>query len=359
MAARERVVAYSMHPYMRSRWAKVGRKLAFAAEDEVEWRNWRRQAEAVIRNLLGYDTLLRAPLQPRITEEQQMDGYRRQRVEIQTEPGVVMPSYVLIPCPADAETKGGPRYPAIVAPHGHGGGGKVAVAGIRENPEVAQAIETYNYDYGVQFVRAGFIVFCPDARGFGERQEAAAKGGILNSSCAYINAMAYPLGQTIAGMWAWDIHRLIDYIQTRDDCLADRVGCAGLSGGGLQTLWAAALDKRVRCAVISGYMYGYQESLLDMPGNCYCNYVPHLYEYMDMGDIAALIAPRPLLIETGNRDPLNGASGLANVRSQVDTIRRAYRALDAEDRLYHDIFEGEHRWNGVQAIPWMKRFLGQ
>ena len=113
------------------------------------------------------------------------------------------------------------------------------------------------------------------------------------------------------------------------------MGCAGLSGGGLQTLWAAALDKRIRCAVISGYMYGYKESLLDMPGNCYCNYVPHLYEYMDMGDIAALIAPRPLLIETGNRDPLNGASGLANVRTQVDTIRRAYRTLEAEDRLYH------------------------
>ena len=140
-------------------------------------------------------------LQAHITEEQQLEGYRLQRVEIQTEPGVVMPFYVLIPCPGDAEAERGPRYPAIVAPHGHGGGGKLAVAGIRENPEVAQAIETYNYDYGVQFVRAGFIVFCPDARGFGERQKAPAKGRILNSSCAYINAMAYPLGQTIAGMW--------------------------------------------------------------------------------------------------------------------------------------------------------------
>jgi hypothetical protein len=104
-------------------------------------------------------------------------------------------------------------------------------------------------------------------------------------------------------------------------------------------------------------MYGYKESLLDGHTNCYCNYVPHLYEYMDMGDIAAMIAPRPLLIETGNRDPLNGASGLANVTSQVETIRRAYRTLGAEDRLYHDVFEGEHRWNGVHAIPWMQRFL--
>jgi len=146
-------------------------------------------------------------------------------------------------------------------------------------------------------------------------------------------------------------------VETRDDCRADRLGCGGLSGGGLQTLWASALDTRIRCAAISGYLYGYKESLLDLHANCSCNYVPHLYEYVDMGDIAALIAPRPLLVETGTKDPLNGASGLENVRSQMEIIRRAYRLLGAEELVRHDIFEGEHRWNGVQAIPWMKRFL--
>ena len=99
--------------------------------------------------------------------------------------------------------------------------------------------------------------------------------------------MGLPLGQTVTGMWAWDLHRLIDYVQTRDDCQADRIGCAGLSGGGLQTLWATALNRRIRCAVVSGYMFGYKQSLLDMHTNCSCNFVPHLYEHLDMGDIAA------------------------------------------------------------------------
>jgi len=169
--------------------------------------------------------------------------------------------------------------------------------------------------------------------------------------------MAYPLGQTVTGMWTWDLHRLIDYIQSRDDCRADRVGCAGLSGGGLQTLWAAALDTRIRCAVISGYMYGHKESLLDMYAACSCNYVPHLYEYVDMGDVAALIAPRPLLVETGTKDALNGRSGLANVRAQMRTIQKAYRLLDAKEKLKHDVFEGEHQWHGLEAGPWMKRCL--
>ena len=341
----------TIHPYMRRRWDAVGRKLAFSAQSEAEWKAWRRKTLRRLRSLTGYDTMVKAPLTPRITEELDFGDYRRQHVIIQTEPGVLMPFYVLIPKGAK------PPYPVVIAPHGHSSGGKLAVVGAREIPEVAETIKVYNYNYGVQFVRAGFITFCPDARGFGERQEEAAKGNILNQSCQWINNMAYPLGQTVTGMWAWDIHRLIDYVEMRDDCCAERLGCGGLSGGGLQTLWASALDTRIRCAVISGYLYGYKESLLDLHTNCSCNYVPHLYEYVDMGDIAALIAPRPLLVETGTKDPLNGPSGLENVRSQMEIIRRAYRLLGAEGLLQHDIFAGEHRWNGVQAIPWMKRFL--
>jgi len=101
----------------------------------------------------------------------------------------------------------------------------------------------------------------------------------------------------------------------------------------------------------------YKESLLDMHTNCSCNYVPHLYEYVDMCDIASLIAPRPLLVETGTRDSLNGASGLTNVRAQMRTVRKAYRLLNAQRMISHDVFEGEHLWHGVKAIPWMKKHL--
>ena len=342
---------YMTHPYLRRRWDAVGRKLAFSADDPEGLEAWRRETLAKLKDLTGFDTMLGAPLDPVVTEEQDFGDHVRQRVEIQTEPGVIMTLYVLIPGGAE-----GP-HPAVIAAHGHGSGGKYAVAGCREMPEVAETIRIHNYDYGVQLVRAGFIAFCPDARGFGERQEQGAKGEVLASSCRLINNMAYPLGQTITGMWAWDLRGLVDYIETRGDCAKGGIGCAGLSGGGLQTLWASAFEPRITCSVISGYLYGYRESLLDLHGNCSCNYVPHLYEYVDIGEVAALIAPRPLLIETGNRDPLNGASGLDNVYPQVETIRQAYRVLGAEDLVYHDVFEGEHRWNGLEAIPWMQRFV--
>jgi dienelactone hydrolase len=338
------------HPYLRSRWAAVGRKSAFECRTRSAHRTWRRQTVRKLRELLGLDTMVPTALRPRVTEERDCGSHLRQRVEIRTEPGVVMPMYVLVP------KSGRAPYPAVIAAHGHGGGGKVSVAGCREVPGVSERIAKYNYDYGVKFAEAGFIVFCPDARGFGERREEIVRGDPFQHSCQWLNNMAIPLGQTVLGMWVWDLARLVDYIAARRDCAPGRVGCAGLSGGGYQTLWAAALDGRIGCAATSGFFYGSRQSLLDKHGNCSCNYVPHLWEHVDMGDVAALVAPRPFLVETGSADELNGAGGLANVRSQVRIARSAYRLLGAPALLKHAIFEGGHRCNGA-AVPWMLRHL--
>jgi len=340
---------FRSHEHLAQRLTHLEPKLRFQARTPEALQQWRRKTRRKLKALTGYDTMVRTAPRPRITEEIDCGDYTRQRLELFTEPDVLMPVYVLIP-------KTPPPYSVVVAPHGHGSGGKLAVTGCSETPELAESIRAHHYAYGLEFVREGFIVFCPDARGFGERREVDKADKPLESSCLWINNMAQPQGQTVTGMWTWDLHRLIDYVQTREDCRADRIGCAGLSGGGLQTLWASALDERIRCAVISGYMYGFKESLLDI-NCCQCNYVPHLYEYVDMGDIGALIAPRPLVIETGTRDGLNGASGLENVKPQVRTIRKAYQTLGASKMLVHDIFEGEHRWNGVKAIPWMVKHL--
>jgi dienelactone hydrolase len=296
-------------------------------------------------------------LNPVVIEEVDMGDYKRKKVILETEPGIFMPLYVLIP----GDIKEGEKRPAVIAAHGHGGGGKLATACIRDNPVIQEAIEKYNYSYGVDFVRKGLIVFCPDARGFGERREKTSQGNSgeepLYSSCTVLNNMALPLGMTVTGMWVWDLMRLIDYIYRRDDCLNNRIGCVGLSGGGLQTLWLAALDDRISCAVISGYFYGYRQALLEMPNGCSCNYIPHLWEKADMGDIGALIAPRPLLIETGDEDELNGEGGLSNVYPQVEIARQAYELFGKENELHHHVFHSGHRWNGEKGVGFLCKSL--
>jgi dienelactone hydrolase len=312
---------------------------------------WQKKFRNKLADLLGCARMESCALRPRITGVERFDGYSRQRVIIQTEPGISMPFFVLIPSDLP-----GP-FPAIIAPHGHCGGGKRAVVGEMTPEWMPKIIKDYDYDYGVQFAREGFIAFCPDARGAGERREEPLRSGpdSVETSCYALNSAAMSQGLSLAGMWAWDLSRLVDYVETRRDCIKGQIGCAGLSGGGLQTLYVSALDERIKCAVISGYFYGAKESLLLM-SNCACNYVPGLWNYADMGDIGALIAPRPLLIETGDKDSLNGRSGLKNVKSQVAITRRAYKLLGANSQLANAICKGEHRWYRT-GIPWMKRWL--
>jgi hypothetical protein len=150
---------------------------------------------------------------------------------------------------------------------------------------------------------------------------------------------------------------LATYALSRPETQGQKLGCIGLSGGGLQTLYLAALDDRVACAVISGYFHGVDDSLLHLAGHCDCNYVPHLWEAADMGDIGALIAPTPLLIESARQDPLNGPRGMDNVLEQYAVTEAAYRLAGAADRLRHDTFDGGHMWHGTLSLDWLDHWL--
>jgi len=319
-------------------------------ETLAEFPAWKERLRRQLVEITGLDTMERCTPNPRVVETVKCDGYTRQKMLIETEPSVTMPFYVLIPDAHQPEKKS----PAFLALHGHCGGGKVAVAGVGDDPRVAEQIKIFNYEYAVRLVRLGLLVFVPDARGFGERREELHQGDehLTVSSCSELNRIAISLGQSVAGMWTWDNMRLTDYISSRDDVDPTRIGIGGLSGGGLQTLWAAALDDRYRCAAISGYFYGFQNSLFDF-FCCSCNYVPQLFRTADMGDLAALIAPRPLFIETGKQDWLNGTRGMPNVLEQLEITRKAYALFDAKKNLVHDAFEDGHKWHGKYSEPWI------
>jgi len=348
---------YTSMKHLLDVFDREARKMGMQAENIEEFEKWKKNVRDKLRDITGINKMEMCSLDPQIIESEQIDGYTRDKMIIQTEPDVWMPFYVLIP----GDIKKGEKRPCMIAPHGHGSAGKYSPAGRKDIPAVKDAIEKCNYDYGVKYVKEGFITFCPDARAFGERRERTRQSDIeedfMSSTCIQLNHMAICLGRSVTGMWTWDLSRLIDYIQTREDCDPDRIGCGGLSGGGLQTLWISAMDDRIKCAVVSGYFYGYKDSLLKLSGNCACNYVPHLWEYVDMGDIGALIAPRPLLIETGDQDPLNGERGIENVKEQVEITRKAYKLYHAEEKLYHHIFEGEHMWNGEKTYWFLNKYL--
>jgi Dienelactone hydrolase family. len=357
MNKQEKPGYYTSTGHLLDVYDRNSRKYRFDATTVKEFNGWKSKVRTLLKDITGISRMECCELKPQLIESSRLGGYTREKFIIQTEPDVWMPFYVLIPDGIEADEK----RPCIIAAHGHGSGGKYSPAGRTDIPEIKETIEKHNYDYGIRFLKEGYIVFCPDARAFGERREWMGQGdyaeSLLESTCVQLNHMAICLGQSVTGMWAWDLIRLIDYIETRRDCNAEKLGCCGLSGGGLQSLWLAAMDDRVKCTIVSGYFYGYKDSLLKLSNNCGCNYVPHLWEYVDMGDIGALIAPRALLVETGAKDTLNGERGLVNAVEQVCITSKAYRILNAEKRLYHHIFEGEHIWEGSKSIEFMQNML--
>ncbi len=135
--------------------------------------------------------------------------------------------------------------------------------------------------------------------------------------------------------------------------MIEGLGCVGLSGGGTVTLFTAALDQRITCAVVSGYMNTFRASIMSIE-HCFCNYIPGILQYAEIPDIAGLIAPRPLLVESGMHDPIYPSKA---TQQALDELRPVYRCLGAEDRLDADFFEGEHQWSGRKAYDWLERWL--
>ncbi len=143
-------------------------------------------------------------------------------------------------------------------------------------------------------------------------------------------------------------------MQTRDDVDAANVGAMGISGGGMHAFFSAAMDSRIKAAVISGYFCDWRHSILAM-FHCTCNFVPGLLNLGELSDLAGLIAPRPLLVEHGTRDDI---FPIEHVKRTVGKAKRAWELLGDEDALKTDYFEGRHRINGPAAYEFLANHLG-
>ncbi|WP_210121638.1 dienelactone hydrolase family protein [Treponema parvum] len=339
MSSQQSTVYYDSLKGMLLKYDKYSRKSRFLGKGLEDFQKWKINSKNILCNLLGLSLMDRTELNPQMLESgPYTDGISFEKILLETEPDIYMPVLILIP---KTTPKG-----VFLAMSGHRGVGKESVAGHHVNSTVDGAIEFYNYDYGYQLVKLGYVVACPETRGFGERRDAAAQGDtpekLLSCSCFQLAHMAEGMGETVAGMQVWDNMRLIDYLERRAEWSLDNLGSIGFSGGGMQTLWLSAMDARVKQVYISGYFYGARDSFMLLNGNCSCNYVPGLWRHFDLGDIASIIAPKPMVIQTCSEDALNGPRGLKNVEEQLQILRKAYSFYNAEDRLIHEIFPGQH-----------------
>jgi dienelactone hydrolase len=331
---------FSTERFLKERARRIEPRLAFRARTRAEWETWRAALTSKTWDLLRVADEEAAPLRARVEDAVQDDGFRRERVVYDTTPGFSVPAWILIPDGAE-----GRRGPAVLALHGHGSG-KLDVVGLPETLQQRMRVRAFNYDYGRQLARRGYVVLAPDARGFGEL------GGGKNT-CQWLARNAFMVGSTLKGLRVFDAIRALDYLETRPEVDPDRIGCVGLSWGGAHTAYTAALDQRVRIAVVSGIFSTYGDIFLERD-DCICHYVPDMLQWSEFTDVVGLIAPRPLVLEVGDRDPLLTPEV---VDAEFAKLREIYAVAGASDNVTLDRFPGHHEWHGPLAFEWIDRFL--
>jgi dienelactone hydrolase len=327
--------------------AAAPRRLRFQARTRGEAEAWQQTLRAKLTELLGGFPSERTPLRPTVLETRSFPGYRREKIVFDARPGVSVLAYVLLPVSARTPA------PTMICVPGHGRGVD-DVVGIDEQGRDRTNKDGYQHDFALQIVEAGLAAVAIEPMAFGCRRDPInARRGLAQKGCEPVAGAALMLGQTLIGWRVWDIMRTIDYIATRRELDASRVGCMGISGGGTATTFATALEPRIRVAMVSGYLNTFRDSIGSL-AHCVDNYVPGILNWAEMADVAGLIAPRPLFIESGERDnifPIDASVECFN------RVREMYQVFGAADRVEQEVFPGEHSFWGKRGVPFVARQL--
>ncbi|MBU0760008.1 MAG: alpha/beta fold hydrolase [Candidatus Omnitrophica bacterium] len=216
--------------------------------------------------------------------------------------------------------------PAILALHQHSGEYYVGAAGIVGLAECYPTIA-----YGPTLARRGYIVFAVDARGFGSN---------IMEDESVEDYLSRWLGKSLFAMIIDDDLTALDYLVKRKEVDPRRIGAIGHSMGGARVTYLAAIDKRIRAAVISGYLTSYKEMIKrDIVYQSPSTWLPGILSYADCKDVLSLIAPRPLLTVHGKGDDVFPFEEALKV---YDSIKRIYGLFKAGDKLQSVFFDGSH-----------------
>lgn len=165
-------------------------------------------------------------------------------------------------------------------------------------------------------------------------------------------------GTTWPGVFTADDQRALDYLCSRPDVDPKRVGCCGLSGGGLRTVYLTGLDERIRCACCVGMMTTWRDYLLN---KCYTHtwmiYIPGLPRYLDYPEILGLAAPKPILVLNNREDQL---FTMPEMERADRILAEVYRKAGAAENYRASFYPGPHKFDldmQAEAFKWFDERL--
>ncbi len=368
----------SLYPFIERQAVQGEFPLSFLNERFRDVATWRSEARAKVLDLLHYDPPPCAPAAD-ITASVDCGDYVRETVVFNTTPDVRVPAFVLVP-------KQAPKpCPAIVALHDHGGfymwGKEKLVSQEHEHPILADFRQRYygGRSIAVDLVRRGYVVIVTDMFYWGDRRMllhddpadwrdrpvtmAPERIQAFNTRAGQneqlVGRTIYSAGFTWPGVMFWDDIRTVDYLRTRSDVDLSRIGCVGLSVGAVRAAHLAALDDRVKAAVVVCWMTSFPSQLRRHVRNTigHTKVVPGLYRHMDYPDVASLAMPRPLLFFNGTQDALFDQDA---VKASFAKLNACYAKAGVADHCRTRQYDSPHRFNAemqAEAWSWLERFV--
>ncbi len=345
----DQVTASAFDPvaWTLERYKNAPLKLTFKADSRKAAEAWQKRLRPKVTELVGGFPSTRGSLKAQSLEQREFPNYRREKFVFESRPGQLVLGYLLTP------KTGQKPYPAVICLPGHGRGVD-DIVGIDDKGRDRTDRSGYMHDFAIQVVEQGMAAVAIEQMAFGCRRDAKTrKGGLGRSACQPTAGAALLLGETMIGWRVWDVMRTIDWIETRLELNAKKVGVTGISGGGTITVFSAALEPRIQAAFASGYLCTFRDSIFSL-SHCIDNYVPGILEWAEMYDVAGLIAPRPFFAESGMRDDIFPITAF---RDSFARVKRVYEAFSAAPLIDQEVFEGEHSWHGVKGIPFLAKHL--
>lgn len=360
----------NLYPFVQKQADRSPLELSFLHPRFRALAPWQTTARTRVLEQLFYSPPPVSP-DPEIIRRTDRGEYIEEYLTFRTTPDLRVPGYVLIP------KKAALPAPGIVVLHCHGGAyvwGKEKVVATDNEPAALSEFKQQLYEgtsIATELVRRGYVVITIDMFYWGERrmllqddppsyreplrmnaEEISAFNRRSSQNEELVARSLLTAGITWPGVMLWDDLRTLDYLAGRPEVDRQRLGCVGLSVGGYRSFLLAALDERIKAAVDVGWMTAFASTLrrhvINTVGLTF--QIPGLYRYLDLPDLAALIAPRSLLVMNGSKDTLFPPIG---VEKAFQKIEACYRKAGVSDRQRCRLYDVPHEFNReMQAEAW-------
>jgi dienelactone hydrolase len=355
--------------------------LSLLAKDWGDIESWRVEARSKALELLSFSPR-DVPLNSSVESSSEHDGVVVEEISYDMPYGPRTHGYFLRP----SGMKG--RLPGVVALHDHGGffyygKEKIVESGIESSLLGEFKRNLYGgRSWATELAKRGYAVLAVDVFLWGSRRIPldsinpalrAPFDGLEEGSDAYITtynsywdsvessitvSSILGAGASWPGVFSYEDRRSVDYLLTRPEVDRERIGCGGLSGGGIRSVFLAGLDPRIKAGICVGFMSTYRGMLRNhINGNGMIMYVPHLAKFLDMPDVIALRAPSPLLVQYLEGD---GLFSLEGQKAADQKISRIYEKAGNGSNYSGRFYPGKHRFDMAmqeEAFAWLSKVL--